>query len=285
MKTLIISDIIEDASSIIPYGLNIGKHSQTRVNIIHLIDPRENQGTTSPVSDSHTVTPGDKLTQEEILNKQETKARTLLDRLLSKEASRLNFPLRIDQTIEIRPAAEGLEEILNAGPGSLVITGTHPATTMVGTLGELLEIITPMNNPILIIPPGQRFIPPKEALLISDFQDDHEIFSGIRPWLKPFALRINALAITTSDKASDTQARGQQWKKDIEKKDEPDLIQHTGVLEGDDPVKALMDHVHQNNPDLVIIPKSNKTAFADYLYAGKHAGQFVETLGKPVLLY
>ncbi|MFO7978078.1 MAG: hypothetical protein R6U64_05410 [Bacteroidales bacterium] len=285
MKTLIISDIIDNAHSIIPYGLNIGKHSQTRVNVIHLIDPREEQGTYSPESDSHSVTPGQKLTQEQLLKKEETKARTLLDRLLSKEASRLNFPLRVDQTIEIRPVEQAFEEILNADPESLVITGIHPAPSMVDTLAELLKIIGPMNNPILIIPPEQRFVPPKEALLISDFQAYSEIFQGMLSWLKLFDLRINAFAITNPDKASEARSRGQQWKKDSEKEGEPTLINQAGVLEGDDAVKTLIDHVHHHKPDLVIIPKSNQSAFADYLYAGKHAGQFIEALGKPVLLY
>lgn len=284
MKTLIISDILENTPSIIPYGLNIGKHSQTRVNVIHLIDPMDKQGNYSPESDSHTVTPGQKLTQKETLDKEESKARTLLDRLLSKEASRLNFPLRVDQTIEVRPVNEGFREILRAEPDSLVVTGTHPASSMADTLGELLQLIGPMSNLIMIIPPDHRFVPPKEALLITDFSDNKETLPALLPWLGPFALRIRAMAITPSDKA-EAESRGQQWKKDNERESESSLIFQTGVLEGSDPVKTLIQHVQQSKPDLVIIPKSNQSAFAGYLYAGKHAGQLVETLGKPVMLY
>jgi len=38
MRTIIVSDITETSNSIITYGLNIGKHTQTKADIIHCFD-------------------------------------------------------------------------------------------------------------------------------------------------------------------------------------------------------------------------------------------------------
>jgi len=44
MKTIIMSDSGSKSESIIPYGLNIGKHTETAGDIVHIINPRTQQG-------------------------------------------------------------------------------------------------------------------------------------------------------------------------------------------------------------------------------------------------
>jgi hypothetical protein len=59
-RIVLISDISGESESIIPWGLNLGKHTGSEVDILHIIDPRDKQGVESPVSDSQSITPGDK---------------------------------------------------------------------------------------------------------------------------------------------------------------------------------------------------------------------------------
>lgn len=56
MKTIIISDIEGKSESIIPYGLHIRKHTRSEADILHIIDPRKQQGTGSSYADSKSIT-------------------------------------------------------------------------------------------------------------------------------------------------------------------------------------------------------------------------------------
>ncbi len=93
---MIISDIEGKADSIIPYGLRLGKHTETEVDIIHIIDPRNKQGATSPFADSKSITPGRVMPHDYILAREQNRASKAIEKLLSGEASRLNYPLKID---------------------------------------------------------------------------------------------------------------------------------------------------------------------------------------------
>lgn len=280
MRTIIISDITSEGSSIIPYALNIGKHTETRVDILHYIDPQGEQGSYSPYGDSHTMSPGEKLSQNDVIDKQTNKAHTLLDRLLSKEASRLNYPLRINQIIEVKPLQEALEEIIKEHPEGMLITGVRPADTMAESLAELLIMLKDTDSLVMIVPPDQRFFNLTEGIMVTNFSEDNiRETKRIFKWLKPFETQIFACNLESTGDEKDID----RWKESVEESGST-YINATGALNSENPVRAVIDYVNENKPDIVILPKGNK-AFAEYLFAGKHAQQFIEALGKPVILY
>lgn len=279
MKVIIISDVTEAVNSIIPYGLNIAKFAETTVEIVHLIDPREEQASYSPYSDSHTVSPGEKLNHDQKIQRAKSRAHTMLDRLLSREGSRLNYPLRIRQTIEVELVEPALQEKLAAEPGSLLVSGTSPAHSMVANLGELMMILQEVENPLLLLPPDQKFLPPRQGVLITDFtSQETQSIANVMPWLKPFDTELHALAIAPESKAGEMQEKSRHFA------EHPGMITQTGIISGEDTVKTLVRYVHENKPDVVILPK-NKKAFAEYLYAGENAVHLLEAIGKPIFLY
>ena len=79
-------------------------------------------GVGSPVSDSQSITSGDKLSLEEIRQREKGKAEQSLDKFLSKEASRLNYPFKINTLIETEYLEEGLKKVFRERHGSLLIT-------------------------------------------------------------------------------------------------------------------------------------------------------------------
>ena len=80
-RIILISDISGESESIIPWGLNLGKHTGSEVDILHIIDPREKHGVESPVSDSQSISPDGKLTREEILKREKGKVEQALQGL------------------------------------------------------------------------------------------------------------------------------------------------------------------------------------------------------------
>ena len=91
MKTILISDVGSKTKVIIPYSLNFTKFIDDTINIIHVVDPRKQQGVAGAYADSQSFQIGRKLTQKEIIEREKHQARINLDNLLSKEASKVKF--------------------------------------------------------------------------------------------------------------------------------------------------------------------------------------------------
>ncbi len=162
MRTIIISDITESKETIIPYGLNIGKHTDTRVEILHFVDSRLVQGKYSSRSDSQTITIGEKLSYEEILHREKVSIESQMDKLLSKEASRLNFPVRYNQMIRIGQLEGSLAETIDLYENSLLVTSTRPGYSMATSLDDLLSEAMDLDALILVVPAEMKFINQKK---------------------------------------------------------------------------------------------------------------------------
>lgn len=99
MNTLLISDIKGQQESIIPFALNFCKLISNRVRIIHPMDPQKHPAVSSSFADSQSFEVAEKLTHEQIIKREINEIETMIDKLLSHEASRLNFPLRFSTSV------------------------------------------------------------------------------------------------------------------------------------------------------------------------------------------
>jgi hypothetical protein len=95
MKTIILSDINNSAKSIIPYGLRLARELESEVDLLHVIDPRTHTGAYSSLSDSQSISPGETLSHAETIQHAKNRVSIKLDKLLSAEGSRLNYPLKL----------------------------------------------------------------------------------------------------------------------------------------------------------------------------------------------
>jgi hypothetical protein len=286
MKTIIISDITSEGNSIIPYGLNIAKFNETRVDILHLIDPRGQQSSYSPYSDSHTVSPGEKQDQDTKIKKEMDKAHTLLDRLISKEGSRLNYPLRINQVIEVEPVQAELKNILDQHPELMVITSTTPSESMADNVAQLLEMIHELNCLVMVVLPGQKFIRPLSAVMYTEFSEEDAVhFTQLAKWLKPFNTKVEAVYISKESTNQEAENKSKNWLPHPETANDFRPETTTRIIYADDNIRAFLDHISQNEPDLVIIPRKVNTIFGPFLLDEKRAIELFEAIRKPVLLY
>jgi hypothetical protein len=286
MKTMIISDITNNAESIIPYGLNFGKFTETEVEIIHILDPRAHHGVNSQIADSQSITPGEKLSHQEILQREKNQVDKALDVLLSKEASRLNYPLKIDVIIETDHLETGLGSRLRTNPGSILIASAKPDNSMISSLHELLSVARQLDAILIVVRPGQGFQKPKEALLLTDYsQHDQGQLRQVFAWLKPFDAIIYACAIVRMKHFVDMELKGKAWKQVVKNYLEPPSLLKTSLIKGEDHVKTLKDYVRRNGPDLVIVPRNMKKNDGYGFLSKSIAKELIESLTKPVLLY
>lgn len=286
MKTIIISDITENEKSVIPYGLNIGKHTETKVDVLHIVDPMLQQGAYSSESDSQTFTPADKLSHEQIVTREKARAEIEIDKLLSKEGSRLNYPLRINVEIEVSDTENKLAEVLRVYPQSLIVTSTTPAKSMVNNLGELMIFAHSAESMILVIPPGYDFVKPTQGILVTDFSDeDCERVKSVLSWLKPFDPLLYACAFVDQEHDHGMEMQIKQWMELVNPFDNSSCIFDAGVMHGEVESHTLNEYVKMYNPSIVILPKNRNSFFGESLYTGNKAKEIIESLKTPVLLY
>lgn len=286
MKTFIISDIEGKSESIIPYGLKLAKHTETEVQILHIIDSREKQGVSSSYADSKSITPGDKMSHKRILQREENKASFALDKLLSAEASRLNYPLKINVDVKSDGVEKGISSAVGTDPEPLLVASLDPANSMITSLEELLDILKKMVTPGLFIPPGHEFRIPDSVLLITDFDDaELERIREVAKWLHPFRPVINALGIARKKDFMDMELKSSSWKKVVEKFLEPSLMLKTTIINSNGGKDPLRDYVRRNNPGMVLLPKRIlESGLKKIIKPGKQENA-MRSLGKPVIIY
>lgn len=286
MRTIIISDITETDESIIPYGLNVGKHTQTRVDILHYFDPKLVHGTYSPVSDSQSMTPGEKLSHDEILQREKEIARAKIDKLLSREGSRLNYPLRIKSFIDIADPDSAIIGKINEHNNPLVITGTDPSQSMVNGLKDLLVLLQNSDVRILIVPAGKKFVKPVKCCLVTDLvPEGNQKLEKLFEWIGPLTEKIYTSAVIPTDSNSDQKERLEEWKQALEPYTEKLHSDASEVVRIDESGIAIENICRHKSPDMVVFPKNGKSHFSQYLLANNNLKKFSESFNIPVMLY
>jgi hypothetical protein len=286
MRTIILSDISETSNSIIPYGLHIGKHTQTKVDVLHCFNPVIVQGYYSPYSDSQSITPGKKLSHDEVLQREKGIINDKLSQLLSKEASLLNYPLRVYTITEIGDTNDCISGIIKKHNNPLIITGTKPASSMTSNLKDLLKILFNYNVMIMIIPPGKKFIKPKTCCLLTNLDaEGNSTIKKLFEWLDPLVTKVFTSAVVRFNQRSNHDKAKNDWKKALQPYSDKTDITSLAVTYVDD-LNIAFEHIcGRKNFDMIIMPKNRDSFFSEYLFHDDNAKQLTESLNKPVLLY
>ncbi len=286
MRTIILSDITEETPSIIPYGLNVAKYAETRVEILQYSDPKLVQGTYSPISDSQSITPGEKLSYEQILHRETEIAKEKLDRLLSREASRLNYPLRINTIAEITDPEKAIADKLDEFENVMVITSTNPSHSMASGLDDVLTVLQKLNTRILIIPAGKKFIKPAKCCLVTDLSKEaSQNLENLFSWINPLAERIYTSAVIHNESGSNSSQQIEQWQQALKAYSQFLASDSTEVVRIDEPDVAFENICRHKRPDMVVYPKNGKSYFSRLLFSEGYLRNFSEMLNIPVLLY
>lgn len=157
MRTVIISDIKSKEESIIPYGLHIARLFESEADVVHIIDPRMQQGVYSSYSDSQTITPGDKLDHKEIMEREKHNAGKELDEILIREVSRLNYPLKTNKIIQETSIVRKLKEMERDIDDPLIIVNSEPDNYIFNTIHEAVSIVSKINVASFFVPPGYDY--------------------------------------------------------------------------------------------------------------------------------
>lgn len=286
MRTIIISDISETADSIIPYGLNVGKYTQTKVDILHCFDPEILQGPYSPYSDSQSITPGEKFSHEEILHREKGIINEKLSRLLSREASVLNYPLRVNTITEIGDIESCITEQIKNHENPLIITGTKPGGSMTVGLQELLEVIFKHNVMVMIVPPGTKFIQPNACWLVTDlYAEGNNKIKKLFDWINPLVKKVLTSVVVRVNPKSKRYKEIDEWRAVLQPYAEKADISALEIIHVCDMNMAFESICGRKSHQMAILPKNSNSFFSEYLLTDNNAKKLTESINNPVLLY
>ncbi|MEX0982804.1 MAG: hypothetical protein WD577_05325 [Bacteroidales bacterium] len=286
MKVIIISDIKSERKSIIPYGLNLGKHNETKVEIVHMIDPRTHQGVSSPYSDSQSITPGNKLSQDELFNREKNLVGRGLDKLLSAEASRLNYPLKYETRILVDSVDQGLKNIFSEYKEEICVTSLVPDHSMIANLSELMGIFDRVEVPLLIVPPGFKFRELADIIVVTDYsKESHDPVSQALQWFRSFPLTIRAIDITDLNNIAEEEDNRDLWEATVNDFITQSMNLNTKILIGDRERETILEQIIKREADIVMLPKELFRKSQYKLKKESVRTEFFKVLAVPVILF
>lgn len=253
MKIIILSDVNSKSETIIPYGLRVARALEADVDVLHVIDKRLHQGEYTQASDSQSITPGSPLSQDEIINKEEGRANLKLDKVLSRETSRLNYPLRVNRLIRQNSIEDELTLRARENPEYLFIINSEPDNYMFDSKNDIISTIQSTGVLSMLVHPENEFKDYRRALLPTDFESKKfNAFTDINFLFEKFNMLVDAVNVVPKSEYTEKETKGGAWKKVAHDHFLPTTLE-TNVLEGDDFAETCSNYALKNKHDLIIM--------------------------------
>ncbi len=280
MRITIISDVKGNAESIIPYGLNLAKHLEAEVDVVHVLDSRVAQGVSSMYADSQSITPGNKMSHAEIMEREKKQIATKIDQVLIKEASKLNYPLKVNVDIEEKSVDNKIKTDLNASPTSLLVINKEADGAIFESQKEMIDCCKDFNGMSLLVPAGAEFQPYSSVLLPTDFSgEEFADYRNVADFLRDFHPVVNAVGLASERKMEELH----RWEEKLSGVFKHSAVNHRVLAQGDFETQFI-DFVEMIEPDLTLIFERPRSFIAS-LFKKEFVLKILEQTHSPVLFY
>jgi nucleotide-binding universal stress UspA family protein len=283
MRTIIISDIHSESETVIPFGLRVGRAFETETDVLHIIDPRALQGKYSQVSDSQSISPGNKLSQKEMVEREESMADKKMDKILSAEGSRLNYPLKVNRKIVENKVEDEITKRTGNEKPNLFVISAKPDGTIFQSLDEILSVLKSAGATALIVPPEKTYHDFGKIVLPIDFEHDEITqFTDIKFFIDRYKPFVNVVSVASSKNYLHMELKSESWSKNAQKAFLPTTIK-TNVLEGKNFAETVMKFVHRNQPDLVMLFRKKQNP-VESIFKDDAATKIMKQVNVPLLV-
>ncbi len=253
MKTIIISDIKSEKDSIISFGLNLAKYLETEAVVIHPVDSRVHQGEYSAVSDSQSVTPGNTFTHKEILFRETENVKKELNKLLSAEASRLNYPLKVDVVVEQESINDAIKSSIEKNNEYIFVASSEPDGSVFESKDEIISTIKNNRAICLLVPPGAAFSSLHKILTPVDFHSTEvNTFSGLNFFFQKVKPYIIAVDVAGNGDYAEKELKSQNWM-ELANDILPVSKTSASTLKGENYVETIANYCNRNQPDVLLL--------------------------------
>ena len=282
IKIIIVSDIRGKKQSILPFGLKLAKHLEAEVDIIHNVDARSVHGVPSSYSDSQTIKPGLKLTYNQIIEREILHANSMLDEVLSKEASKLNFPLTINKVIKEGRIVKEIKDSSETVALSIILINEEVDDYIFHSQKEIVEFVESVDDVSLLIPPQTNFQLFKNIIFITDFSNNFGLssLSKITSLLKFTNPQITAIDVAGPKRYLEKSLKCKKWQEYAENEFAGDV--KTMVLKGKKQAPVLLDYINKVKSDLIIY-SYRKPGFINHIFHGSLLEKLLKKKQYPIM--
>lgn len=283
MKTIIISDIHSEARTIVPFGLRVGRAFETKTDVLHIIDSRALQGEYGQMSDSQSITPGEKFSQKEIFEREKSLAEKRMDEILSAEASRLNYPLEVNREIVENTVEDEIMKRVGDDEPNLFVISAEPDGTIFQTLDEILEVLKTAGAIAIIVPPEKKYADFENIILPVDFNtDDFSEFTDVKFIIERFNPFVDIVSATDGEKYLEMELEGETWTKNAKRSFLPTNVK-TNVLEGKDFAETVTNFINRNESNLVMLFRKKQNP-VESIFKDDAVNKIVKNVNVPALV-
>lgn len=285
MKTIILSDVLSNSESIIPYGLRLARAMESEADVLHIIDTRVHQAKYTPVADSQSITPGDTFSPEEIIEREKERAAKAMDNLLSSETSRLNYPLKVNRLIEVNNLEDELEKQADENPDSLFVISSEADNRLFDSVKDIISSVKNTGINAMVVTPGQKFKDYENVLMPADLQPKQlPAFNGINFLFYHFDFLLNAVAVANDSNYLKLEAEAATWEQVAKDYFLDKTKLEINILSGDDYVKTITGYAAKNNFDLIVYVKK-KQSFVKEIFSNDDLNLILKKTKLPVLIH
>ncbi len=275
MKTIMVNDLTENISSVLPYSIYLARQADTHLHLLHIIDPRDLQSNYSPYSNSKSVTASDVSGYDETVAKEKVIAEQVIKKQISREVSMVNHPPVTDYAIEVDNIERRLKEISKEEDVSFMVFNGTPDQKIWKKFDEIYYIAMNAVCPVWIIPAGTKYHPPEEIhLLLEEGEQNAENLNGIIKQTIPGEPEIKTAYLKN-------ESLGEKFMKTEDTQEDEYYIKNKELYRKDDFLEILENHPESLPKAFFIQRNSTKPS---RLFDSSFIDKIVNDLNIPVLI-
>ena len=172
MKILIINNNLKEDNALIPYAFRMARDLESRVHVMHILDRRNMGNIYSGISDSQTLSPK-VLSPDEIIKKEKIGANKYLDKKVSREASVLNYPLKVDYEVVTDKIESRVLFESGRSEYDMIVMSSTPDGSMFQDLRDIHFVVNRSKCPVYLVPDNRVYVNP-DKILIASFRNKSE---------------------------------------------------------------------------------------------------------------
>jgi nucleotide-binding universal stress UspA family protein len=172
MNILLINNNLKEDNALIPYVFRLARDLDARVRVLHVIDRRNMGNIYSGISDSQTLSPK-VLSPDEVIKKESLGANNYLDKKISREASVLNYPLKVDYEVVADKIEKRVLMESARNENDVIVMSSTPDGNLFQDIRDIHFVVNRSECPVLLVPENKEYLNP-DKILIASFRNRSE---------------------------------------------------------------------------------------------------------------
>ncbi len=217
------------------------------------------------------------------MQREKDKVQIQLDKLLSSEASRLNYPLKVNTLVKKDSIVNCISSKIKEEPSSIFIINIEPDGSIFQSKDEIISTLENTGAMGLLTPPGQPLRMINRVLLPVDFNlQNFGGYSKIHSFIRYFHPVIDTVSFEKNGNST-ANKKNKNWLEIVKNIFIPSTVKNE-QLSGDNFQSSFKNYIQKNHTDLLILFQQKQGKIKS-LFKESNARMLLPQLDLPTLVY